>query len=177
MQLLWLNLASDVLPAIALGLEPPEPDVMDESPHDPRAPILSLVDFRHLLREGAVIGGGALAAFMAVGAGPNAGTVAFHGLTVTQLFHSIACRSEIHGIGAELTRAPNRLLYGALAVCLALQAGTQAMPATRRLLNLGPLAAGDVGAIAATSLAPLAVNEVITALLRDGRALHDASQA
>ncbi|MGA8294375.1 MAG: HAD-IC family P-type ATPase, partial [Rhodoplanes sp.] len=63
MQLLWLNLASDPLPALALGLEPPEPDVLDEPPHDPRMPILDRADFRRILREGAVLGTSALAGY------------------------------------------------------------------------------------------------------------------
>jgi Ca2+-transporting ATPase len=97
MQLLWLNLASDPLPALALGLEPPEPDVLDAPPHDPRAPILATADFRRILREGAVLGAGALAGYLLAGGAAGAArarTIVFHGLTLSQIVHGISCRSE-----------------------------------------------------------------------------------
>ncbi len=178
MQLLWLNLVTDVLPGLALGLEPPEPDVLQEPPHDPRAPILAPRDFRRLLVEGSVLGGATLAAFLAEGGarGPRqatptpspsrASTVAFHGLTLAQLAHAIACRSEHHGILEELRRPANRKLYAALAACLAMQAGAQAVPFTRRLLGLTPLALGDLAAIAGVSLGSAAVNEGFGAIAR-----------
>jgi Ca2+-transporting ATPase len=100
MQLLWLNLASDVLPALALGLEPPESDVLQQPPHDPRAPILTPSDFRHILREGAVMGTAALAGYVLSGGAASAArasTVTFHGLTLAQLLHGIASRSETRG--------------------------------------------------------------------------------
>jgi Ca2+-transporting ATPase len=177
MQLLWLNLVTDVLPGLALGLEPPEPDVMEQPPHDPRVPILEPADFRRLLLEGAILGAGTLAAFLAEGglrdprhAGPNppptrGSTVAFHGLTLSQLAHAIACRSENHGILEEFRRPANARLYAALAACLALQAGAQALPATRRLLGLTPLRATDLGVIAAVALGSVVANEAAGAIL------------
>jgi Ca2+-transporting ATPase len=170
MQLLWLNLVTDVLPGLALGLEAPEPDVLDEPPHDPAAPILGVGDFRRLLLEGGVIGAATLGGFLLAGgaSGPRsvgpavtptrASTIAFHGLTAAQLVHAIACRSETHGIQAELGRAPNAKLYGALGICTALQVGAQALPFTRRLLGLTPVGAADLAAIAAIAVGSAAAN-------------------
>ena len=178
MQLLWLNLVTDVLPGLALGLEPPEPDVLDDPPHDPRAPILAPADFRRLLAEGTVIGGAALAVFLLEGGlrdprhvGPapppsRASTVAFHTLTMAQLTHAIACRSEHHGVLEELRRPPNGKLYAALAACTALQVGAQVVPFTRRLLGLTPLRAADLGAIALALLGTVTANEAVGAVLR-----------
>ncbi|MCX7892488.1 MAG: cation-transporting P-type ATPase [Burkholderiales bacterium] len=178
MQLLWLNLVTDVLPGLALGLEPPEPDVLEEPPHDPRAPILAARDFRRLLLEGSVLGGATLAAFLAEGGarGPHqatptpspsrASTVAFHGLTLSQLAHAVVCRSEHHGILEELTRPPNRKLYAALAACLALQATAQAAPFTRRLLGLTPLTPADLAAILAVGIGSAVANEAVGAIIR-----------
>jgi Ca2+-transporting ATPase len=160
-QLLWLNLVSDPLPALALGLEPAESDVLEQAPHDPRAPILSRADFRRILGEGAVIGAASLAG--AFGAAP--GTV-FHGLTLAQLAHALLCRSESRtpfGAGAP---PRNARLTAALAACLALQAGAQGIGPLRRLLGLGPLGPGGVAAIAGMALAPLAANAMIGAMLR-----------
>jgi Ca2+-transporting ATPase len=178
MQLLWLNLVTDVLPGLALGLEPPEPDVLEDPPHDPRAPILAPRDFRRLMLEGSILGGATLAAFLAEGGsrGPHqatptpspsrASTVAFHGLTLAQLAHAIVCRSEHHGILEELRRPPNRRLYAALAACLALQAGAQLTPFLRRLLGITPLTPADMGAILGVSLGATAANEAIGAMIR-----------
>jgi Ca2+-transporting ATPase len=182
MQLLWLNLVTDVLPGLALGLEPPEPDVLEQKPHDPQAPIFGRADFRRLLLEGGIIGGMTLAAFLLEGGarGPlaptgvptpsRASTVAFHGLTLAQLVHAVACRSEHHGIVEELRRTPNRKLYAALAACLALQGLAQSVPGLRALLGIAPLRARDVAAIAAVSLGSAATIEAATQTIRRVRA-------
>jgi Ca2+-transporting ATPase len=176
MQMLWLNLASDVLPALALGLDPPELDVLAQPPHDPRAPILTAVDFRRLVREGAVLGIGALAAYLAAGSGHLGGTadaatqvrqtLVFHGLTIAQLVHALTCRSETHGLIEELRRPPNIKLYAALAASLGLQAGAQMVPLLRRLLGLAPLNGRGLGIILAAAIGPLIANEALTAVLR-----------
>jgi Ca2+-transporting ATPase len=166
MQLLWLNLVSDALPGLALGLEPPEPDILEEPPHDPRAPILSVRDFRRILFEGGVMGGTALATFVALGTNPQARTVAFHGLTMAQLAHTFACRSETHGLIEESRRPPNMKLVAALGACTALQAAAQALPPLRGLLGLTALTPASVGAVATTALAPLVINEILGWLQR-----------
>ena len=171
MQLLWLNLVSDPLPALALGLEPPEPDVLDQPPHDPRIPILTLADFRHLLREGAVMGTAALAGYFASGGGAGAArasTVTFHALTLAQLLHAISSRSENRGFAAEFSRAPNPQLYGAIAASAAVQAAAQFVPPVRRLLGLTPVGLADLLAIAGVAFGATIANDIIGFLLRDG---------
>jgi Ca2+-transporting ATPase len=156
MQLLWLNLVTDVFPALALGLEPPEADVLEQPPHDPRAPILDRADFRRLLAEGGVIGASGLAASLLAG-----NTAAFHGITLAQLAHAVACRSERHGLLAELRRPPNRKLYAAIAAGVGLQAAAQALPFLRQLLGLGPLDARSLAAAAAVVAGSATLNEII----------------
>ena len=159
-QLLWLNLVSDPLPALALGLEPAEADVMEVPPHDSRAPILSRDDFRRALREGAVIGGSALVAALAASPG-----VAFHGLTAAQLLHALLCRSEIHHpLDPRIGRNPK--LLAALGLCFGLQVAAQALPPLRLLLGLRPLSPAKLAAIAATAAAPTLINATIDAILR-----------
>lgn len=167
LQLLWINLASDPLPALALGIEPPEADVLERPPHDPRAPILSARDFRHVLLEGTVMGSAALAGYFAAGAGLRASTITFHSLTLVQLLHSLTSRSESHSILAELDRPANRPLYGAIAVSAALQVAAQLIPTTRRLLGLTPLVAGDLLAIGAVALGSTVTTNVADYMIRD----------
>lgn len=169
MQLLWLNLATDALPAIALGLELPEPDVLDRPPHDPKAPILAASDFRRILREGSVMGVAALLGYFSVGAGAGSGgarasAVAFHGITCGQLLHSLACRTERRGLSAEIGRPPNAMLYGGVGATLLLQLGAQLFPLTRRLLGLSPLGPGDLLRIGAIALGSSLANDIIGAI-------------
>jgi Ca2+-transporting ATPase len=170
MQLLWLNIASDPLPALALGLEPPEADVLDQPPHDPRAPILSKYDFRRILLEGTVMGTAALGVFLLTGGGPRASTITFHSLTAIQLMHAITSRSDSQGILAEASRPTNPALYGAIATSTALQVAAQLFPATRRILQLAPLGGGDLLTIGGTLLASTLVNNVIDYIIRERKA-------
>jgi Ca2+-transporting ATPase len=155
MQLLWLNLVTDVLPGLALGLEPPDADVLERPPHDPRAPILDKRDFWRLLREGGIIGGTALAGSLSAG-----NTAAFHGLTLAQLVHAIACRSERKGVLEELHRPPSGKLYAALVACLALQGAAQALPPLRGLLGLAPLGGRGVAGALGVAAGAAALNEI-----------------
>jgi Ca2+-transporting ATPase len=169
LQLLWLNLASDPLPALALGLEEPEADVLDQPPHDARAPILSAGDFRHILREGVVLGTATLAGyFLAGGAGAaeRASTITFHGLTLAQLVHAIACRSETHGIAMELYRPPSPKLYGALAASAALQVAAQISPTTRRLFGLAPVGFTELVGILGIAFGSAVLNDIIGYVFR-----------
>jgi Ca2+-transporting ATPase len=164
MQLLWLNLATDALPALALGLEPPEAHVLDQPPHDPSAPILGADDFRRTLREGAVMGSVALLGYVTAGGmtgGARASTVAFHGLTFGQLLHSLACRSETAGVTAEFRRPPNPKLYGGVALSLFLQSAAQLLPPARPLLGLTPLGLGDMLRIGAIAVGSSLMNDAI----------------
>lgn len=178
-QLLWLNLMSDPLPALALGLEEPDPDVLNQPPHDPRLPILEPHDFRHLLREGAVMGSAALAGYFISGGAANqarASTVTFHGITLAQLLYAIVSRTESGGLRAGLTRPPNKKLYGALAGSAAMQLLAQVFPPARRLLGLAPLGMIDLMAILGVGVGSVLTNEVCGELLRDlessGRLRH-----
>jgi P-type Ca2+ transporter type 2C len=170
MQLLWLNLISDPLPALALGLEPPEADVLVQPPHDPRAPILAASDFRHLLREGAIMGTVTLAGYFLAGGAAGAArasTVTFHGLTFAQLLHAISSRSETRGFAAEFQRPANAKLYRALLGSAALQVAAQLFPATRRLLGLAPLGGADLLGIAGIAIGSTLVNDAVGYVLRD----------
>lgn len=165
MQLLWLNLATDALPALALGIEGPESDILQKPPHDPRAPILGRDDFRRILREGVVMGGSALAAYFAVGGlkgGARASTITFHGLILAQLLHGISCRSETRGLSAEFGRRPNYALYNAIAASVGLQATAQFVPVLRRFLNLAPLGATDLFAVGAIGVGSSLVNDILS---------------
>src|SRR5208337_2379634 len=98
MQLLWINLISDIFPGLALALEPPEADVMAQAPRDPTEPIIKASDFARIGSEATVLSAGALGAYAyglaRYGTGPQAATLAFTSLASGQLLHAVSCRSE-----------------------------------------------------------------------------------
>src|SRR5262249_53579503 len=81
LQLLWLNLVTDIAPGLGLAVEPRDADLMQRPPRDPNEPIIPWPMLRRILVESGVIAGGAFAAYgvgvMRHGIGPVAQTMAF----------------------------------------------------------------------------------------------------
>jgi Ca2+-transporting ATPase len=162
MQLLWMNLVTDIFPGLALSLEPAEPDLMRQPPRPGGEPIITNRRLGRMALESALITGGALSAFLygrATG-GPNHGsTLAFHTLTTAQLLHALYCRSERQGLFNPGQREPNRWLELALGGTAALHMLAALLPSTRRLLNLTPVRIVDIGLILAAAASPMLLNE------------------
>ncbi|MGC8494866.1 MAG: HAD-IC family P-type ATPase [Syntrophobacteraceae bacterium] len=163
MQLLWINLISDIFPGLALAMEPPEPDVLDRPPRPPEEPIVKGSDFKRLTIEAGTLTSGAMAAYAygiaRYGLGAQAGTITFQSLTMGQLLHSISCRSETHSLFRGESLPPNRYLQLALGGSLALQLLTMLVPGLRNLLGLTPIGLLDGAVIAGTAALPLLLNE------------------
>jgi Ca2+-transporting ATPase len=161
-QLLWMNLLSDVLPALALAVEPPEPGVMGRPPRAADAAILSGESLRRIGLDAALLatttyGVTAMAAGRSGGA--HGSTVAFSTLTLAQLFHALAARSVTRSAFAGLGRNP--LMAAAVGGSLALQIGTVTIPPLRQLLGTTPLGLRDWGLVAAGALFPLFARELV----------------
>ncbi len=165
MQLLWINLITDIFPALALALDPPESDVLKRPPRDPNAAIVNRSDYAKLIRESGIITAGTLGVYgysvLRYGFGPSASTNAFMSLTFAQLFHTYRCRSEHTSIFAPEGRAANRYLDTAVGVSGLLQILAVTLPPLRRLLRLAPIGAVDMLAILAGAGLPLLANEAI----------------
>jgi Ca2+-transporting ATPase len=167
MQLLWINLVSDIFPGLGLALEPPEPDVLSQPPRDPNEPIIQSKDFKRITFEAAALTGGAMGAYsigrIRYGAGPRASTLAFLSLSTGQILHALSCRSKKHrlfgGSREQGALQPNRYLSLALGGTLALQAAAVFVPPLRSLLGTAPITLFDGLVIGASSLWPLVVNE------------------
>lgn len=164
MQLLWINLITDIFPGLALGLEPPEADVLDEPPRDPQEPIITSRDFKRLAFESGVITAGTLASYgygwLRYGPGPQAGTLAFVTLTVSQLLHALSCRSETTTLLDRNKRPPNPYLKLALLGSLGVQLLAIAVPGLRKLLGIGPIGLTDALVMAGSAATPLLINEL-----------------
>ncbi len=163
MQLLWINLISDIFPGLALALEPPEPDVLKRPPRDPREPITKTSDLKRITFEAGVMSASALAAYgygiARYGMGARANSIAFQSLTLAQLLHAISCRSEKHSVFDRSVLPSNRYLNMALGGSLGIQILTMVVPGLRRLLGVSPVNLIDGILIGASALFPLVINE------------------
>jgi P-type Ca2+ transporter type 2C len=163
MQLLWINLISDIFPGLALAMEAPESDVLERPPRSPDEPIVKVSDFKRLTFESAALSVSSLGAYaygiMRYGMGAQASTMAFQSLTLGQLLHAISCRSETHSIFSRETLPPNRYLNYAMGGSFLLQLMTMLVPGLRGLLGITPIGVMDAVVIGGTAVAPLLVNE------------------
>jgi Ca2+-transporting ATPase len=163
MQLLWINLISDIAPGLALALEPPEPDVLNQPPRNPEEPIIKPSDFRSIARESAVLSAGAFGAYgyglVRYGMGAQASTLAFTSLTTGQLLHAITSRSEKHSIFDTTPLPPNPYLNAALIGSLGLQALSLVIPGLRSLLGITPIGLLDGVVIGTSAVLPFVINE------------------
>ena len=163
LHLLWINLVSDVVPALALGMEPAEPGVMRRPPPVPGAPLLSRSDFATTALDAAVMAASTLAAFgitlRGSGDAARASTVAFSTISAGQLLYALACRSgERSGLRGL---AENPVLVAGIGGMLALQGATLFVPPLRALLATSPLGVADLAVVGAGAVVPLVVREAL----------------
>ncbi len=163
MQLLWINLISDIFPGLALALEPPEADVMTQAPRNPGEPIIKASDFARIGSEATALSAGALGAYgyglARYGAGPEAATLAFTSLTSAQLLHATSCRSDSHSVFDQTSLPHNPYLIVALAASFGAQVLTFVVPQLRSLLGITPITVTDAGVIGASIVLPFVINE------------------
>ena len=95
--LLFINLLTDSLPAIAIGMEPQEEGLLDQPPRDPKEGILTAAFLLRLVLQGMLIAVSTMTAYhvgMDTGGAGTASTMAFSALTLARLFHGFNCRSS-----------------------------------------------------------------------------------
>ncbi len=164
-QLLWVNLVTDSFPALALGVDPIQKDVMDAPPHKREKGIFSGGMGFSVAVEGCLVGALALLAytlgrvfFDADPAQPVLGrTMAFCVLSLSQLVHSFNMRSERSVVGLGLFS--NRKLVLACGFCALLMVSVVLCPPLAALFRTVPLTGFQWLLVAALSLCPLAVVE------------------
>jgi Ca2+-transporting ATPase len=168
MQLLWINILTDIFPELALAQQPPEADVLARSPRPPERPMFDGRDLGRLALEGSIITAGAGAAYgwglLRYGAGPHAGTLAFTSLTCAQLLHAITTRSEHHTIFDEEHLSRNPYIPVTLGASFGMQLLAAIIPAARKVLGTAPLTFQDWLVAGAASVLPFIVNETIKLL-------------
>lgn len=177
LQILFLNLITDVFPAFALGLGGGDANVMTVPPRDPREQIIGRAEWRRIAILGAAITAATLAAFgLALGwlglDARRAVTVAFVTLALAQLWNVFNLRSPESRLWVnEVTR--NRYVWAALILCLALIAIALWLPSASQLLDLPHPGGQGLVLAAVLSTGPLLAGQLaLTARRRAGRGQH-----
>jgi Ca2+-transporting ATPase len=173
LQILWLNLVTDIFPAMALALEPSAPDVMTRPPRDPSAPLMTRRFGWLIVWQGALLATCTLAAFRVgmtwygtEGEGlRHAVTIAFMALALGQVAHAFNARSQTR---SALTHRvfTNGWLWWATALCVLLQLAAVYVPWLQRVLGTTPLGAADWSVIVLAAVAPVGVVEVVKLIAR-----------
>jgi Ca2+-transporting ATPase len=142
-QILWVNLVTDGLPAMALGLQAPEDDVSTRPPRSPREGIFARRLGVKIIGRGVIIGLSTVASFMLALHVTGwdltvARTVAFGTLVVSQLVHAFDCRSERRAL-SDVPLSSNWYLVGATLVSFAMFLGVIYIPAAQPFFKTTPL--------------------------------------
>ena len=179
-QLLWINLITDSLPAIALGMDPGNPDVMNEKPRPAKESFFANGAGMHVLLGGFLIGALTITAYFfgyyEHGYSPfdkqvpqntieYARTLAFMVLVVCQLLYSLALRNERKSI-FSIGIFSNKYLVGAILAGLALQLLVVGIPVIKNAFHLQMPDIRAWGIIFALGFTPLILNEFIKLFIR-----------
>ncbi len=152
--LLFINLLTDSLPALAIGMEPAEKGLLNQPPRDPKKGILTNDFLLRVLIQGGLIAVSTTAAFY-IGlrqSAAMASTMAFSTLTLARLFHGFNCRSEkpLHRLGFS----GNWYSLGAFALGVCLLSLVLFVPGLRYLFRVEAMSMGQIGWVCLLAFIP-----------------------
>lgn len=169
--LLFVNLLTDSLPAIAIGMEPARDDLLAQKPRNPNEPILNGKLFRRVCAQGLLIAAATMAAFF-IGLESSVGaamTMAFITLSLARLFHGFNCRGE-HAL-ATLGLLSNRYVLLAWVAGVLLLAAVLFIPVLHPLFLVETITFAQVGCIVGLAFAPTLIIQAYKTV-RDVRRSH-----
>ncbi len=170
-QILWINIVTDGLPALALGVDPVSPTIMKEPVRGRDEEIFNRSVIKRLLWQGLLMAAVTLTAFLYVlhiekeDVG-RARTIAFNVLVFTQLFHSLDCRSERESI-FKIGLFTNRFLIWAVAASILLQLSLHHFDLTNRIFKTEPLSLFDMGLSIVIAMIPMLLVEGLKMLKKN----------
>ena len=167
--ILWINLVTDGLPGLAFTAEPAEPGIMHRAPRPPEESIFAHGMWQHIVWVGLFVGGISIAALAwAVSRDVDYWqTVVFTVLTVSQLFHSLAVRSESTSL-FRIGLFSNLPMLGAVILTLLLQMAVIYTPALNTIFHTQPLPMFDLAVCLVLSSLVLVAVEIEKWLVRRG---------
>lgn len=156
--LLFINLLTDSLPAIAIGMEPARENLLNQKPRDPKESIMNRDFMLSLLVQGALIGAFVMTAYhigLSSGGAALASTMAFATLTLARLFHGFNCRADasIFRLGFR----SNKYSVLAFLTGLVLLNAVLFIPAFHGLFMIADLSAANVGMIYLLAFLPTVI--------------------
>ncbi|HHU91532.1 MAG TPA: calcium-translocating P-type ATPase, SERCA-type [Halanaerobiaceae bacterium] len=179
-QILWVNLITDSLPAIALGIDPGDKDVMKKKPRDPEESFFAEGAGLRAIIGGLLIGLLTLAVFyyglgdygystgfskIPADALSYARTMSFVVLALSQLFYSLSIRNSSKSIW-RIGVFSNKYLIAAILLGAVLQFGLISVPFLARAFNLYSLSLQDWSLLLVLALIPMLVNELIKIIIK-----------
>jgi Ca2+-transporting ATPase len=178
LQLLWINLFTDGLPALVLVADPPEADVLRRPPRPPAEPLLGGRQWAQVLATGLLDAAVALGVFAWAAASrglPEARTLAFSTLVFIELFRVFSSRSD-RKVFWETAPFSNLLLLAVVGVTAIVQVSLPHVPWSQHVLGIVPLSGRDCALAVGLGLVPVTVIEVVK-LLRRAAALDPAVES
>lgn len=171
LQLLWVNVVTDIFPELALAVQPPESDVLERPPRAANRRMFDALELQRIGVEGGVLTLSALVSLLygraLYGEGPRSSTITLTSLLGSHMLHTLSARSVRHSIFDKGRLARNPYMPLALGTSFGLHLVATALPGTRKLFNLALPAPLDVAVSAACAVAPFFVNEFIKVLWRE----------
>ncbi len=181
LQILFLNLVTDVFPALALGVGEADENIMNRPPRDAKEPVIARRHWWTIIRHGSVLTASVLGAFVLAlytfGFDPKgAVTVSFLTLALAQVWHVFNMRRpESSAFRNEITSNP--WIWAAVATCLALLLLAVYLPPLAHVLSIAPPGATGWGLIAVMSLLPLVITQITMSLTRRFRGMPARAEA
>jgi Ca2+-transporting ATPase len=168
--ILWINLVTDGLPGLALAAEPAERGVMQRPPRPPQESIFAHGMWQHMLWVGVLIGALSLAtqAWAMAAGSPHWQTMVFTVLTLSQLAHVLAIRSDRDSLFTQGV-ATNLPLVGAVVFTVGLQLAAIYAPFLNAALRTTPLSAAELAFCLALPALVFVAVEIEKLLVRRGR--------
>lgn len=168
LQILWINIVTDIFPALALAVEPASPSTMKRSPRSSDENLLSGSFLLLIGWQGVMLAAITLSAYLwalnEYGPGSHARTVAMLGLVGVQIGHTFNCRSRTHSAFRGFFGNP--YLFGAIAIVILLQLSAIYVPALAQLLGLVEPNWKDLIATLGCVILPIALVEMFKSLQR-----------
>ncbi|HEX8137044.1 MAG TPA: cation-transporting P-type ATPase [Pyrinomonadaceae bacterium] len=168
LQILWMNLVTDIFPAMALAVEPASPEIMRQRPRSPQRALLSSSFLMLIGWQAVMLAALALGAYVwalrSYGAGAHSRTVALLALVGVQLGHMFNCRSRTRSFVDHLFSNP--FIWIAALMLLALQLLALYFPPLALVLNTSRPTRADWLVLCACTLAPVMIVEVVKIYFR-----------
>lgn len=163
--LLFINLITDSLPAIAIGMEPPEGELLQSPPRDPAEGILTGAFIRDILLEGGLLAAATIWSYLtglSLGGGAQASTMAFSTLTLARLFHGFNCRGRYSILRLGLLSNPYSLMAFELGTVLLM--AVLFVPGLQAMFAAADLSLSQLLTVACAALIPTLIIQAFKTL-------------